>query len=546
MYENKRLFEGVPVDMDLSFSAICKDMKEFSSSESYTYLKERSRVAPLLNDASFLLPSRLSSCFSRGGGMTLWWGFQKIDDAIMEALYTLANERKVFEQMEALYFGEKVNTLLGYSSEDRSVLHPATRDLFASSPRTPEFARKASSKELDKLSNFFQQPHEWTDLVLIGIGGSELGPHALIEALRPEYLPNKKVHFVSNVDPDEMTFLFETLDLSKTLVAVVSKSGTTLETATNEARARSFFQKQNIDSQPNFVAITQPKTPMDDLTKYREVFYIYEYVGGRFSSTSMVGGVLISFLTGFATFIEVLQGASMMDYASQDRNLRNNPALTLALIGIWNRNFLQYPTLAIIPYSQGLKRFVAHIQQCDMESNGKSIQRDGSPTLMKTGPIIWGEPGTNAQHSFFQLLHQGTDRIPVDFIGFSVSQDVSDFMYQGSTSHEKLLANLLAQALALAQGKDDPNPNKRFEGDRPSNILSFEALSPRSLGSLLSLYENKIAFQGFFWGINSFDQEGVQLGKVLSERLLDAMKMRKTTDHRTGGSLFDVMLDMFS
>ena len=222
-----------------------------------------------------------------------------------------------------------------------------------------------------------------------------------------------------------------------------------------------------------------------------------------------------------------------MDYTVFKDTLHENPALTLALIGIWNRNFLQYPTLAIIPYSQGLNRFVAHVQQCDMESNGKSITKEGTPVEYATGPIIWGEPGTNAQHSFFQLLHQGTDIIPVDFIGFHHAQNDSDFTYHGTTSHEKLTMNLLAQALSLAKGKEDIHPNKQFGGNRPSTILMMEKLTPKILGALLSLYENKIAFQGFLWGINSFDQEGVQLGKVLSTRLLDAVvkrKMRKEDD----------------
>ena len=233
-----------------------------------------------------------------------------------------------------------------------------------------------------------------------------------------------------------------------------------------------------------------------------------------------------------------------MDRCALHRDVRLNPALQMALLGIWNRNFLGYPTLAIIPYSQGLVRFVAHLQQCDMESNGKSIGRDGKPVSMKTGPVIWGEPGTNAQHSFFQLIHQGTDVIPVDFIAFKKAQCQADFVYEGTSSQEKLLSNVLAQALALAVGKEDVNPNKRFQGDRPSSLIIMDQLVPESLGALLALYEQKIAFQGFFWGVNSFDQEGVQLGKVLSNQFLEAIQDKKNGKSTTLSSLQEVLLEI--
>lgn len=491
-----------------------------------------------------MTPERLRRAVIQGAGVTISWAFQKIDDACMDALMRLAEERRVFDQMDCLFRGEKVNTLFQHYSEDRAALHPAMRDLFSMEPKTPESARAGAQREIEKLEYFFQEETGFTDLVLIGIGGSQLGPNALIEALKPYYLPQRHFHFVSNVDPDEMTLLFRKLDLKKTLVAVVSKSGTTLETATNEARARSYFEELGLDSNEHFIAITQPKTPMDTLSCYREVFYMWETIGGRYSSTSMVGGVLIGFMTGAPVFLELLKGASLMDQTAFAKDLHANPALALALIGIWNRNFLNYPTLAIIPYSQGLHRFVAHLQQCDMESNGKSITKEGAPVDFATGPIIWGEPGTNAQHSFFQLIHQGTDVIPVDFIGFRRSQNESDFIYQGTSSHEKLIANFLAQALALAEGKEEKNPNKRFSGDRPSTLLILEKLTPKALGALLALYENKIAFQGFLWGINSFDQEGVQLGKILSSTLLEGIQKKKENLESGLSALQNSLLDM--
>jgi glucose-6-phosphate isomerase len=210
-----------------------------------------------------------------------------------------------------------------------------------------------------------------------------------------------------------------------------------------------------------------------------------------------------------------------MDRAAEEREIRKNPALLLALLGIWNHNFLGHETVAVLPYSQALLRFPAHLQQCDMESNGKSVTRDGEKVPFSTGPIIWGEPGTNGQHAFYQLLHQGTIIVPAEFIGFRQSQHEMDQEIKASTSQQKLVANMLAQALALASGQYDENPNRFFAGNRPSSILLAEKLTPYTMGALLALYETKIVMQGFIWNINSFDQEGVQLGKVLANQFLE-------------------------
>jgi glucose-6-phosphate isomerase len=212
-----------------------------------------------------------------------------------------------------------------------------------------------------------------------------------------------------------------------------------------------------------------------------------------------------------------------MDRAAEERDIRKNPALLLAVLGIWNHNFLGHQTVAVLPYSQGLLRFPAHLQQCDMESNGKSVNRDGEKVLHKTGPIVWGEPGTNGQHAFYQLLHQGTTVVPAEFIGFRHSQYAMDLEMEGTSSQQKLTANLLAQSLALASGRKDENPNRFFAGNRPSSILLADKLTPYTMGALLALYEAKIVLQGFIWNINSFDQEGVQLGKVLAGRFLKHM-----------------------
>jgi glucose-6-phosphate isomerase len=214
-----------------------------------------------------------------------------------------------------------------------------------------------------------------------------------------------------------------------------------------------------------------------------------------------------------------------MDRAAEEKDIRRNPALLLALLGIWNHNFLGHETVAVLPYSQALLRFPAHLQQCDMESNGKSVTRNGEKVSGLTGPIVWGEPGTNGQHAFYQLLHQGTTIVPAEFIGFRKSQHGSDLLLKETTSQDKLVANLLAQSLALATGKKDNNPNRFFSGNRPSVLLLADKLTPYTMGGLLALYEAKIVFQGFIWNINSFDQEGVQLGKVLANRFLEHLKI---------------------
>jgi glucose-6-phosphate isomerase len=239
----------------------------------------------------------------------------------------------------------------------------------------------------------------------------------------------------------------------------------------------------------------------------------------------MVGAVMLGFALGFDVFVEILRGANEMDRAAEERDIRKNPALLLALLGIWNHNFLGHATVAVLPYSQALLRFPAHLQQCDMESNGKSVTRNGEKVTFSTGPIVWGEPGTNGQHAFYQLLHQGTAIVPAEFIGFRQSQHEVDLEVRGTTSQQKLVANLLAQALALATGQKDENPNRFFAGNRPSSILLADKLAPGTMGGLLALYEAKIVLQGFIWNINSFDQEGVQFGKVLANRFLQHMSI---------------------
>ena len=264
---------------------------------------------------------------------------------------------------------------------------------------------------------------------------------------------------------------------------------------------------------------------MDDPSKYLASFYIWDYIGGRYSVTSMVGGVILAFSLGMDRFLDFLRGASAMDKLALKKE--HNLPLISALLSVWNRNFLDLPTQAIIPYSQALSRFPAHLQQLNMESNGKRINRHGKAVSYETGSIYWGEPGTNGQHSFFQLIHQGTTIVPVEFIGFIHSQYKMDIVFQETTCQEKLLANLLAQSVALATGQKSPNANKIFPGNRPTRIVLAERLDPYTLGQILSYYEHAAAFQGFLWDINSFDQEGVQLGKVLAMQFIDLFAQKR-------------------
>ncbi len=308
----------------------------------------------------------------------------------------------------------------------------------------------------------------------------------------------------------------------------MSKSGTTLETLTNESFVKDALRKAGLDASKHMIAVTSETSPLAKSSDYLAAFFMDDYIGGRFSSCSAVGGAILSLAFGADVFARFLDGAGEEDKLATVKDIRKNPAMLDALIGVYERNILGYDCTAVLPYSQALSRFPAHLQQADMESNGKSVNRFGEPVDYKTGPVIFGEPGTNGQHSFYQLLHQGTDIIPLQFIGFKNSQIGTDVDIQGSTSQQKLCANVAAQIVAFACGKDDENNNKKFEGNRPSSIIIGKQLTPEAMGALLSHFENKIMFQGFLWNVNSFDQEGVQLGKVLAKKVLA---------HETDGAL---------
>lgn len=486
----------------------------------------------LSGDDALVAGDRLRRYVSRSPLLNYHYATQRIDDKVIALLQDLADELELVSQFRSMRRGAVLNRIDGYDSENRQVLHTACRDIFADSPAEPA-AAAAAAAELEKLRLFLEEINSgalvnregkrFDTMIHVGIGGSDLGPRAMYESLAAYGSKSRSVYFISNVDPDDAAAVLKKVNLPTTLVAIVSKSGTTLETLTNEKIVSEAFIKAGLHPGNHCLAVTGQGSPMDNPQNYLRSFYMFDYIGGRFSSTSMVGAVVLSFYLGLDSFKAFLQGAATLDLQAEEKDIKKNIPLLMALIGIWNHNFLGYPTVAVLPYSQALHRFPAHLQQCDMESNGKSIQRSGEPVEVKTGPLVWGEPGTNGQHAFYQLLHQGTEIVPVEFIGFKESQFGEDLLVKGSTSQEKLQANLYAQMVAMASGRGSENPNRNFPGNRPSSLLLAQKLTPEVMGALLALYEAKIVFQGFAWNINSFDQEGVQLGKVLAKRFLTVM-----------------------
>jgi glucose-6-phosphate isomerase len=487
----------------------------------------------LRSQGALVIDGRMRRYICQNTSFRLLYATERIDDQVLDSLQALADECELVKQFQAMRRGAVINRVEGYESENRQVLHTACRDIFIDQPAAPAATGQARV-ELEKLRAFLYEletgavltaaGEPFHTIVHIGIGGSDLGPRSIYESLQAFSRQGRKVFFISNVDPDDAARVMDQTDLSHTLINIVSKSGTTLETLTNEQLVIERLRTAGLDPARHCIAVTGQGSPMDNPEKYLRSFYMYDYIGGRYSSTSMVGAVSLGFCLGYDQFIDFLRGAAEVDVEAEQPDIRKNLPLLLALLGIWNHNFLGAASLAVLPYSQALHRFPAHLQQCDMESNGKSIHRDGSPVRHTTGPVIWGEPGTNGQHAFYQLLHQGTEIVPVEFIGFTESQYGKDSIVAGTSSQQKLLANLLAQSLALAAGQSHSNPNKVFPGNRPSCLLLADRLTPKTMGALLAIYEAKIAFQGFCWGINSFDQEGVQLGKVLATRILDQFK----------------------
>jgi glucose-6-phosphate isomerase len=499
-------------------------VRPLNETEAYRKLLKFAEHPINLTEDGVLSAKRIHQMRAQACGYNLLYGTERVTEEVMLALSSLAEEQNVHQMMERMQSGEVINCIEGFASENRAVLHTSLRDLF-DHPQTAKPAQEAAKmakKEIDALGPFLKEIHgKIKTLVVIGIGGSELGPKALYIALEAYKHRGVDVKFVGNIDPDDLVKTLKDCNLKETLVAIVSKSGTTQETCVNEQFARRLFEGQVKNVKEHFVAVTGEGSPLDDLQSYRAVFHMWDWIGGRYSASSVIGGLIIGFSCGIDVYMRLLKGAHEMDlHALQEKDPLQNLPLLAALLGVWNHNFLKIQTTAIIPYCHALWRFTAHLQQLDMESNGKHNDRQGAIVSYDTGPIVWGEAGTNAQHSFYQWIHQGTETVALELIGYAQSQTEQDFTYEGTTSQEKLLANLIAQAIALAQGQESDNPNQRFFGNRPSFLLVGKQLTPEHLGALLAFYEHKVAFQGFLWNINSFDQEGVQLGKVLAKKVL--------------------------
>ena len=464
------------------------------------------------------------------GGLCFNYASRPVNEQILGVLQNLADEMQVSEKFKELYEGAVINT-----GEKRLVLHQLTRGQLgadvifegknkrefyvAQQTAIAEFAEKVHS---GKIAN--AKGEKFTDVVQIGIGGSDLGPRAMYIALEQWAKANGKLkmnaHFISNVDPDDASAVIGSVDLAHSLFILVSKSGTTQETLANELFVKGFLNKAGLNPANHMIAVTSETSPLANNPAYLASFYMDDFIGGRYSSCSAVGGAVLSLAFGADVFADFLAGAHEEDVLAKEKDILKNPDLLDALIGLYERNVQGFPTTAILPYSQGLARFPAHLQQLDMESNGKHVNRFGDKVDYLTGPVIFGEPGTNGQHSFYQLLHQGTDIVPLQFIGFTENQGGNDIEVDGSTSQKKLCANLAAQIVAFACGKSDDDPNKTFDGERVSSVIYGKQLNPKSLGALLAHFENKVMFQGFLWNLNSFDQEGVQLGKKLTKKVL--------------------------
>ena len=453
-----------------------------------------------------------------------------VNDKILDTLAKLSTEQNLIEKYKLILTGETMNP-----GEGRKVLHHLTR----MDPLSPVIYKDQNIRDFyveqqERINIFAGKVHsgqvkgstgkKFDTVIQIGIGGSDLGPRAMYIAMK-EAVGKKAMmaaNFISNVDPDDAASVLKNTNLESTLFILVSKSGTTQETLANRDLAIEWMKKKNpeLDPPKHMITVTSATSPLASSDNFLDSFYIDNFIGGRYSSTSAVGGAVLTLAFGKNVFKEFLDGAAESDKNALNEDIKENAALMDALIACYMRNILDYRVSAVLPYSQGMARFPAHLQQLDMESNGKSVNRRGEAVNYQTGPAIFGEPGTNGQHSFYQLLHQGTDIIPLQFIGFKVSQQDVDLTIDGTTNQTKLNANLTAQIIAFAKGSGNQDPNKNFAGGRPSSLLYGNRLTPGALGAILSHYENKVMFQGLIWNINSFDQEGVQLGKKLTNQIL--------------------------
>ncbi|MBP7432795.1 glucose-6-phosphate isomerase [bacterium] len=469
-----------------------------------------------------------------------------IDDDVLKDLFELAAECGLKGAVNSMFEGEKIN-----ETENRAVLHTALRN-FSDRPviESGTDVMPQIRKVLEKMKKFADivSNGKWigfkgeavTDIVNIGIGGSDLGPVMVTEALKPYWKKGMKVHFVSNVDGTHIAETLKKLKPETTLFLIASKTFTTQETMTNAESAKKWFLwngGEPADIAKHFAALsTNTKAVTEFGIDPENMFEFWDWVGGRYSLWSAIG-LSIACVTGYENFERLLKGAYLMDEHFRSEPFERNVPVILGLLGIWYNNFFDADSHAVLPYDQYMHRFAAYLQQGDMESNGKCVDRSGNTVTYQTGPIIWGEPGTNGQHAFYQLIHQGTKLIPCDFLAPAVTHNpVSDH-------HEKLLANFFAQPEALMNGKTEEEaekelekagktaqeiakllPFKVFSGNRPTNSIIFKKLTPEVLGSLIAAYEHKIFVQGVIWNVFSFDQWGVELGKQLAGKILPELK----------------------
>ncbi|MEL7489759.1 MAG: glucose-6-phosphate isomerase [Pseudomonadota bacterium] len=519
-------------------------MTQISNSQAW---RDLSALAETLKDTTikslFEADAERAATFSvEAAGLFLDYSKNKIDGRVFDGLLALAEVADLDAMRRRMFAGEKINT-----TENRSVLHTALRDFSMRSfhvdgadisrdveAERQKMLRFASEIHKGERKGFTGEPLE--TVVNIGIGGSDLGPQMVVEALRPYWIDGRRAFFISNVDGQHLSDVLAALDPARTLFVVASKTFTTQETMTNAASARQWFIENGASSDDiakHFIALSTNERAVSDFGIDTEnMFRFWDWVGGRYSLWSSIG-MSIALQVGGDNFEKLLRGAHMIDEHFRTAPFSENMPAILALVGVWNRNFQNIGVHAVLPYDQHLHRLPAYLQQADMESNGKRVSVSGEAVKHATGPVIFGEPGTNGQHAFYQLIHQGVDLISADFIAAALTHaPLGDH-------HEKLLANFLAQPEALMAGKSEEEvraelkdagfsppeidalaPHKVFPGNRPTNSILLDKLTPETLGALIALYEHKIFCQGVIWGVNSFDQWGVELGKVLAKSIL--------------------------
>ncbi len=482
---------------------------------------------------------RLADFSCHGGGLFFDYSRQRVDRSTMELLLGLAEAATVTEKFKAMATGEKINL-----TEGRAVLHMAARDRSdAPADVDGRNVKPDLMAVLQQMQHFADAVHSgqitghtglaFNQVVVVGIGGSYLGTEFVAHALAAHADKGITLAFLANVDIHNFGSIWSRIDPQRTLWIVISKSYTTVETMANEDLIRRMLTAQGLDPDRHVVTVTSKDSPGDQGTGTSlATFHMFDFIGGRYSVTSAVGGVPLSLYLGYDCFQRLLDGAAEMDAHALTASPQHNLPLLAALISVWNTSFLGYHQSAIIPYASPLAKLAPHVQQLNMESNGKSVDTAGRWLSEPAGTVIFGEPGTNAQHSFFQLAHQGR-AFPIDFIGVLNPQyRMDEGHFKGVGHQQELWANMLAQATALAIGKGSEQAARSFSGNRPSSTLVLDNLEPENIGRLLSFYEARTIFEGFIWNINPFDQFGVELGKVTAGTIRNEMAMRnRNADH---------------